>query len=59
MPAGQDCAFTSANAGEVSYPVGFEDYQAVASVDQEHWFRVPTEFGRQAPGDSSPAGMPT
>lgn len=42
--AGQDCAFTIANAGEVSYPVGFEDYQAVASVDQEHWFRVPTEF---------------
>ncbi len=42
--AGKDCAFAIANAGEVSYPVGFKDYQAVASIDQEHWFRVPTEF---------------
>ncbi|MBB6088621.1 M14 family metallopeptidase [Wenzhouxiangella marina] len=42
--AGQDCVFTLDNAGEVSYPEGFKDYQAVCSVDQEHWFRVPTEF---------------
>jgi len=40
----QDCVMTIANAGQVSYPDGFEDYQAVASVDREHWFRVPTEF---------------
>ena len=32
------------NAGEVSYTDGFKGYQAVASVDQEHWFRVPSEF---------------
>jgi len=42
--AGQDCAFILGNAGEVSYPEGFQGYQAVCSVDQEHWFRVPTEF---------------
>lgn len=41
---GKDCVFTLANAGEASYPEGFRDYQAVCSVDQEHWFRVPTEF---------------
>ena len=39
-----DCVMTIANAGQVSYPDGFENYQAVASVDREHWFRVPTEF---------------
>jgi murein tripeptide amidase MpaA len=39
-----DCVMSIVNAGEVSYTDGFQDYQAVASVDQEHWFRVPTEF---------------
>lgn len=41
---GQDCVMSLDNAGEVSYTDGFKGYQAVASVDQEHWFRVPTEF---------------
>ncbi len=36
------------NAGEVSYPDGFEHYQAVASIDLEHWYRVDTTFdGRE------------
>ncbi|MCH8479175.1 MAG: hypothetical protein LAT56_14715 [Wenzhouxiangella sp.] len=39
-----DCVMNIENAGVVSYPDGFEGYQAVASVDQTHWFRVPTEF---------------
>ncbi|MFU8832041.1 MAG: M14-type cytosolic carboxypeptidase [Wenzhouxiangella sp.] len=39
-----DCVMTIDNAGKVSYPDGFKDYQAVASVDREQWFRVPTEF---------------
>ena len=39
-----DCAFAIENADKVSYPAGFKDYQAVCSIDQEHWFRVPTEF---------------
>lgn len=38
------CRFKLVNAGEVSYPEGFVDYQAVASYDRQHWFRVPTEF---------------
>ena len=41
---GQDCVMSLDNAGEVSYTDGFKGYQAVASVDQEHWFRVPSEF---------------
>ena len=32
------------NAGDSAYVEGWEDYQAVASYDREHWFRVPTEF---------------
>ena len=39
-----DCVMSIDNAGVVSYPDGFEGYQVVASVDQVHWFRVPTEF---------------
>ena len=42
--AGQDCALKIVNAGEVSYKAGFRDYQAVASYDREHWFRVPTSY---------------
>jgi len=42
------CRMTIENAGDVSYVDGFENYQAVASTDRIHWFRVPTEFdGRQ------------
>ncbi|EKE78122.1 MULTISPECIES: M14-type cytosolic carboxypeptidase [Oceanibaculum] len=32
------------NAGQTSYPGGFENYQAVASYDRQDWFRVPTRF---------------
>ncbi len=39
-----DCVMSIDNAGKVSYPGGFKDYQAVASTDGEHWYRVPTEF---------------
>ncbi|MDT8410362.1 MAG: M14-type cytosolic carboxypeptidase [Wenzhouxiangellaceae bacterium] len=38
------CRIVVENAGEMSYPDGFHDYQVVASVDGEHWFRVPTAF---------------
>ena len=38
------CRMTIENAGEMSYPSGFEDYQAAASVDGETWVRVPTSF---------------
>ena len=32
------------NASKSAYVEGWEDYQAVASYDREHWFRVPTEY---------------
>ncbi|MEC5211307.1 murein tripeptide amidase MpaA [Psychrobacter sp. PL15] len=32
------------NAGEASFPAGWEDYQAVASYDRQHWFRLPTSY---------------
>jgi len=41
---GLDCVMRIENAGKVSYPDGFHDYRAVASVDGEYWFRVPTAF---------------
>lgn len=42
--AGKRCTMTLENAGEMSYPDGFRDYHAVASIDGETWFRVPTAF---------------
>jgi len=42
--AGQDCRMTIENAGQVSYPAGFEQYQAVCSTDRIEWQRVPTRF---------------
>ena len=41
--AGVPCTFRIVNAGESSYPGGWEDYRACASYDGESWFRVPTE----------------
>ena len=38
---------TLRNAGQSAYTEGWVDYQAVASYDREHWFRVPTEFDGQ------------
>jgi murein tripeptide amidase MpaA len=32
------------NAGDASYPEGYEDYQARASYDKLNWFMVPTSF---------------
>ena len=42
----QDVALTLHidNAGETSYPPGWQDYQAVATYDRQHFFRVPTAY---------------
>jgi murein tripeptide amidase MpaA len=32
------------NAGQAAYPAGWTNYQAVASYDRTHWFRVPTAY---------------
>jgi len=41
---GKDCRLNILNAGEASYPEGWENYQARASYDRETWFQVSTEF---------------
>ncbi|MDO6446995.1 M14-type cytosolic carboxypeptidase [Colwellia sp. 1_MG-2023] len=38
---------TIRNAGKSAFVDGWENYQALASYDREHWFRVPTEFDGQ------------
>jgi murein tripeptide amidase MpaA len=42
--AGQLCRMTIENAGQVSYPKGFRDYQAVCCSDGFEWRRVATHF---------------
>ena len=32
------------NAGKASYVAGWKGYQACASYDRDHWFRVPTRY---------------
>lgn len=38
------CTISILNAGESSYPDGWENYHACASYDREEWFRVPTRY---------------
>lgn len=38
------CKMNILNAGEASYPEGWEGYNACASYDRENWFRVPTHY---------------
>lgn len=40
----QACTMRLVNAGLTSYPEGWKNYQALASTDRQHWFRVPTTF---------------
>jgi murein tripeptide amidase MpaA len=42
--AGEQRRFRITNAGEATYAAGFEGYRAVASYDDETWFRVPTTY---------------
>ncbi|MDB5776015.1 MAG: putative Peptidase carboxypeptidase [Herbaspirillum sp.] len=45
---GQPCTIRFSNAGQATYPRGWENYRAVASYDRETWFRVPTVYdGKQ------------
>ncbi len=41
---GYPCKLRIVNAGEASYPEGWENYQARASYDRATWFQVPTHF---------------
>lgn len=40
----QDVVMRVLNAGDSTYPAGWQNYRAVASYDRENWFRVDTEF---------------
>ncbi|HJV52296.1 MAG TPA: M14-type cytosolic carboxypeptidase [Noviherbaspirillum sp.] len=44
---GQECVMRFLNAAQAAFPQGWENYQAVASYDLEHWFRVPTSYDGQ------------
>jgi murein tripeptide amidase MpaA len=41
---GQECTMQFLNASSAAFPQGWDGYNAVASYDREHWFRVPTEY---------------
>ena len=41
---GEACTIRFLNAGKAAYADGWVDYQAMASYDRVHWFRVPTSF---------------
>ena len=41
---GEQYVLNIVNAGQASYLEGWENYQAVASYDREHWFRLPTSY---------------
>lgn len=41
---GEQYVLNIMNAGEASYLEGWENYQAVASYDRQHWFRLPTSY---------------
>ncbi len=41
---GRVCTITLANAGQCTYPKGWDGYRAVASYDRREWFRVPTRY---------------
>lgn len=42
--ADKACKIQILNAGECSYPEGWEDYKACASYDKQEWYRVPTSY---------------
>lgn len=42
--AGQQLKMRLMNASQAAYEQGWPDYQAVASYDRQHWFRVPTSY---------------
>lgn len=41
------CSLRILNAGQAAFAGGWENYQALASYDRAHWFRVPTSYDGQ------------
>lgn len=48
LTPGQTHRFSLDNASQSSYNKAWHGYQAVASYDQQHWFRIPSQFDGQA-----------
>ena len=48
LSVGQIHRFSLDNAGESSYKNAWSGYNAVASYDQQRWFRVPSQFDGKA-----------
>ncbi|KAI3480417.1 hypothetical protein L1887_57431 [Cichorium endivia] len=48
LTPGQTHGFALENAGESSYNKAWDGYHAVASYDQQNWFRVPSRFDGKA-----------
>lgn len=44
---GQTCRIRILNAASAAFAAGWQGYQALASRDREHWFRVPTTYDGQ------------
>lgn len=42
--ADRDCRISIVNAGQSSYPKGWEGYDVVSSIDREQWIRTPAEY---------------
>ncbi|TDF82492.1 M14-type cytosolic carboxypeptidase [Pseudomonas sp. H9] len=58
LTPGQTHDFVLENAGQSSYNEAWTGYQAVASYDQQHWFRIPTAFDGKALSFSLTAAQP-
>ncbi|MBW7874705.1 MAG: carboxypeptidase family protein [Candidatus Cloacimonetes bacterium] len=43
----RDCRLQFLNASSATYPLGFQNYRAVASYDGQNWFRVNTTYNGQ------------
>ncbi|MFF3699882.1 MULTISPECIES: M14 family metallopeptidase [Pseudomonas] len=48
LTPGHTHTFSLDNASQSSYSAAWEGYQAVASYDQQNWFRVPTRYDGKA-----------
>jgi len=41
---GQKVTLSILNAGETSYPKGWQGYDVATSVDRQHWYRTPADY---------------
>ena len=41
---GATCTFHVENAGQTTYPKGWENYHVVCSTDRQNWFRIPSTY---------------